>query len=72
MAYTAGGISAMGRRPRDDNPFNPDEDPAAHERWDAGWVAHRSVSRDEAGRWWWRVTWSYVDKFFGYTGRFNQ
>ena len=62
MAYTAGGISAMGKRPRDDNPFDPQDDKEAYDEWDKGWIAYQGVTRAEASDWWWRITWAWGGK----------
>ena len=53
MAYSAGAISAMGRRPIDDNPFPPEDQ--AHSYWARGWRDHRRTSDATVSNWWRRI-----------------
>lgn len=52
MAYAAGAISAMGRRPLDDNPFDPELDLRANREWTRGWRDHRRTSDVTVSNWW--------------------
>lgn len=52
MVYTAGAISAMGRRPRDENPFDPSINRADYNLWLKGWLDYRRTSDVAVSNWW--------------------